>query len=79
MKMYKINYFNKLWLAMGVAFSRPASFKIDNMYLVTIVVPPGAVPQHLTLNEALTAIETALTHGTGEIQVGNVTLDVTAI
>jgi hypothetical protein len=47
--------------------------------MVTIQGLPGTVPHGLTFAEAFIAIEAVLKHGVGMIQIGDVTLNVTAI
>ena len=71
-----MNLFQQLWLTVIVFFSQPESFRVGK-YLVTVVAPTDAIPNHLTFVEIKLAIEQVLAFGVGTIQVGNVTLIVT--
>lgn len=71
-----MNLFQQLWLTVIVFFSQPESFRVGK-YLVTVVAPTSAIPNHLTFVEIKLAIEQVLAFGVGTIQVGNVTLIVT--
>ena len=74
-----MNYLQMLWLSFMVALSQSISFKIAGKYLVTIITPPGAVPNHLNFNQALKAIQMVMANGVGTIVVGDVSLSVTAL
>lgn len=74
-----MNSLQVLLLALTVALSQSVSFKVAGKYLVTVVAAPGTTPHHLTLGEALTAIQLVLSNGVGTVQVGSVSLSVTAI
>lgn len=76
-----MNSLQVLLLALTVALSQSVSFKVAGKYLVTVVAAPGTTPHHLTLGEALTAIQSVLSNGVllGTVQVGSVSLSVTAI
>ena len=73
-----MNLFQQLWLTIVIFFSQPESFKVGK-YLVTVVAPTGAVPNHLTFAQIQLAIKQVLLLGAGTLQVGNVTLIVTLV